>query len=76
MADRYGADILASNPHNTGKVRSVEMPAEAGMVVEDPQSGYVGAVVRIEGGRVELRTGTAEPGSSRWGRASGSTESR
>ncbi|HPX36757.1 MAG TPA: DUF3097 domain-containing protein [Mycobacterium sp.] len=54
MADRYGADILASNPHNTGKVRSVEMPAEAGMVVEDPQSGYVGAVVRIEGGRVEL----------------------
>ena len=24
------------------------------MVVEDPQSGYVGAVVRIEGGRVEL----------------------
>jgi len=54
VADRYGADILASNPHNTGKVRSVEMPAEAGMVVEDPQSGYVGAVVRIEGGRVEL----------------------
>ncbi|MBU3749746.1 MAG: DUF3097 domain-containing protein, partial [Mycobacterium sp.] len=28
--------------------------AETGLVVEDPQSGYVGAVVRVEGGRVEL----------------------
>ena len=34
--------------------RSVECAVEPGLVVEDPQSGYVGAVVRIEGGRVEL----------------------
>lgn len=54
MADRYGADILARNPHSVGKVRSVECAAEIGMVVEDPQSGFVGAVIRIEGGRVEL----------------------
>lgn len=54
MADRYGTDILAHNPHSPGKVRSVECAAEIGMVVEDPQSGFVGAVIRIEGGRVEL----------------------
>lgn len=54
MADRYGADVLADNPHQSRKPRSVECCAEIGMVVEDPQSGYVGAVVRIEGHRVEL----------------------
>jgi hypothetical protein len=40
--------------HQYRKPRSVECCAEIGMVVEDPQSGYVGAVIRIEGGRVEL----------------------
>ena len=34
--------------------RSKDQPAEKGLVVEDAQSGYVGAVVRVEGGRVEL----------------------
>ena len=53
MADRYGTDILTNNPHS-GRVRSVERRAEIGMVVEDPQSGYVGAIIRIEGTRVEL----------------------
>lgn len=52
VADRYGADVLADNPHPSR--RSVECRAETGLVVEDPQSGYVGAVVRVEGGRVEL----------------------
>lgn len=54
MADRYGIDVLANDPHKPRKVRSTEQPAEIGLVVEDPQSGYVGAVVRVEGGRVEL----------------------
>ncbi|HPZ95002.1 MAG TPA: DUF3097 domain-containing protein [Mycobacterium sp.] len=57
MADRYGTDVLANNPHDTLKSRrprSVEQAAEIGMVVEDPQSGYVGAVLRVEGGNVEL----------------------
>ena len=53
MADRYGADVLANDPHQP-RARSVQCCAEIGMVVEDPQSGYVGAVVRIENGRVEL----------------------
>ena len=59
MADRYGTDVLANDPHrdphNNRKVRSVERCAEIGMMVEDPQSGFVGAVVRIEGCRVELQ---------------------
>ena len=59
MADRYGTDVLANDPHrdphNNRKVRSVERCAEIGMVVEDPQSGFVGAVVRVEGCRVELQ---------------------
>jgi len=36
------------------KPRSVEHPVEIGMVVEDAQTGYVGAVVRVEYGRVDL----------------------
>lgn len=54
MADRYGADVLADNPHPSSKLRSVPCCAEIGLVAEDPHSGYVGAVVRVEGGRVEL----------------------
>lgn len=54
MTDRYGSDVLARNPHNSRKTRSVERPVERDMVVEDAQSGYVGAVVRIEKGRVDL----------------------
>lgn len=62
MADRYGSDVLANNPHQK-KVRSTEQPVEIGMVVEDAQSGYVGAVVRVEYGRMELedRNGRRKP---------------
>jgi hypothetical protein len=61
VADRYGTDVLANNPH--GKPRSTEQPVELGMVVEDAQTGYVGAVVRIEYGRMELedRRGRRKP---------------
>ncbi|HTI77339.1 MAG TPA: DUF3097 domain-containing protein [Mycobacterium sp.] len=61
MADRYGTDILANNPHR--KPRSTEQPVEIGMVVEDAQTGYVGAVVRVEYGRMELedRHGRRKP---------------
>lgn len=54
MADRYGMDILASDPHRSRKPKSTEMAAQPGLVVEDPQSGFVGAIVGVEGGRVEL----------------------
>jgi len=54
-------DVLANNPH--GKPRSTERVVEIGMVVEDAQSGYVGAVARIEYGRMELedRHGRRKP---------------
>jgi hypothetical protein len=61
VADRYGTDVLANNPHR--KSRSTEQPVELGMVVEDAQTGYVGAVVRIEFDRMELedRHGRRKP---------------
>jgi hypothetical protein len=49
--DRYGTDILATGRR---KLRSTEHPAEPGTVVEDVETGYVGAVVRVEYGRVDL----------------------
>ena len=51
MIDRYGHDVLAAG---RSKLRSTERPAELGMVVEDAETGYVGAVVRVEYGRVDL----------------------
>ncbi|ONI79757.1 hypothetical protein ALI144C_23700 [Actinosynnema sp. ALI-1.44] len=45
----YG-DILAGKP----KRRIPRLPAEPGLVVEDPASGFCGAVVRIEQGNVVL----------------------
>ncbi|MGA5466616.1 DUF3097 domain-containing protein [Mycobacterium sp. NPDC050041] len=54
MNDRYGPDVLARDPHTPERVRSTERPVERDMVVEDAQSGFVGAVVRIERGRVDL----------------------
>ncbi|OMC48326.1 DUF3097 domain-containing protein [Mycobacterium sp. IS-1264] len=49
--DRYGPDVLAARRR---KPRSTEHPAELGLVVEDVETGYVGAVVRVEYGRLEL----------------------
>jgi hypothetical protein len=62
VADRYGFDVLADNPHRA-KVRSTELQAQIGMVVEDAQTGYVGAIVRMEYGRMELedRSGRIKP---------------
>jgi len=61
VADRYGTDVLANNPHR--KPLAGEQPVKIGMVVEDAQTGFVGAVVRIEYGRMELedRHGRRKP---------------
>jgi len=63
VADRYGSDILADNPHRTRRLRSTEQPVEIGLVVEDAQTGFVGAVVRVEYGRMDLedRNGRRKP---------------
>ena len=51
-ADRYGFDVLATDPHRVGpaatRPRSVEVAAEPGTVLEDRQTGFVGAVVAVE----------------------------
>ncbi|WP_020502011.1 DUF3097 domain-containing protein [Sciscionella marina] len=50
-AKNYGPDVLGSG---RGRKKIPEVPAEAGLVVEDPASGFCGAVVRIEAGGVVL----------------------
>jgi hypothetical protein len=61
--DRYGSDVLARDPNNSRRIRSTEVAIELGMVVEDAETGYVGAVVRVEYGRMELedRHGRTKP---------------
>lgn len=54
MNDPYGTDVLANDPHHFRKVGSTEVPVELGMVVEDVETGYVGAVVRVEHGLMDL----------------------
>jgi hypothetical protein len=49
--DRYGPDVLADGARSTHPPRhpvTVPVPAEKGLVVEDVQTGWVGAVVRVE----------------------------
>ncbi|NLF04623.1 MAG: DUF3097 domain-containing protein [Actinomycetales bacterium] len=46
-SDRYGNDILSS-PHPAARRPAREVAAEAGLVVEDVETGWVGAVVRVE----------------------------
>ena len=57
MQDRYGKNVLSSNPHREGRFavrpRSQRRPVRIGEVVEDVATGFVGAVIRVEksGGR-------------------------
>ncbi|MDT5197933.1 MAG: hypothetical protein QOH20_4687 [Mycobacterium sp.] len=54
MNDRYGSDVLARDPHGPRRTRSTERVVEIGLVVEDAQTGYVGAIVAVEYGRMQL----------------------
>jgi hypothetical protein len=45
--DRYGRDVLAG-PRRPARPASRPVPAEAGLVVEEVATGWVGAVVRVE----------------------------
>lgn len=51
---RYPRDVLAPGWQQANRPVSVETPVEIGLVVEDPTSGFVGAVVRWENGLVVL----------------------
>lgn len=46
--DRYGSDVLASDPHRARRPTTTDQAAEPGLVVEDVETGWVGAVVRVE----------------------------
>ena len=45
---RYGADVLAGDWRTPPRGRSAEVVAERGLVVEDVETGWCGAVVRVE----------------------------
>lgn len=51
---RYGDDVLTPGWQRAGKPVSVEVPVRPGMVLEDPTSGFCGAVTRWENGLVVL----------------------
>src|SRR5690606_14465194 len=47
VTDRYADDVLA-RPHPRAPRAAREVPAEPGLVVEEVETGWVGAVVRTE----------------------------
>lgn len=46
--DRYGPNVLTNDPHSHRRPQTTDQPAESGLVVEEVQTGWVGAVVRVE----------------------------
>ncbi len=46
--DRYGDDVLSGDWRASKRGRSVDLPAERDVVVEEVETGWVGAVVRVE----------------------------
>jgi hypothetical protein len=52
--DRYGTDVLAAGWRDRGRKVPPKVPAERDLVVEVAGDGYVGAVVGMSGGHVEL----------------------
>ncbi|HEV7171934.1 DUF3097 domain-containing protein [Pedococcus sp.] len=48
MNDRYGSDVLSGDWRVPPRGRSRDVEAESGLVVEDVQTGWCGAVVRVE----------------------------
>lgn len=52
--DRYPRDVLAPGWQHVERPQTRDVTVEPGMVVEDPSSGFCGAVVRWENGLVVL----------------------
>lgn len=48
VMDRYGSDVLSGDWRAPARGRSQPLEAEQGLVVEDVETGWVGAVVRVE----------------------------
>ncbi len=51
---RYPRDVLAPGWQRAGKPTTQEVAARPGMVLEDPTSGFVGAIVKLENGLIVL----------------------
>ncbi|MHA6694338.1 DUF3097 domain-containing protein [Homoserinimonas sp. A520] len=54
MEDRYGTDVLAGFSRQRGPSELPRAEAVKGLVIEESESGFCGAVVRLEGRLVEL----------------------
>ncbi|MFG6504292.1 DUF3097 domain-containing protein [Microbacterium sp. P05] len=54
MDDRYGADVLAPGWRDAAAKKVARVPASRDLVVEVAADGYVGAVVGLSSGAVEL----------------------
>jgi hypothetical protein len=52
--DRYGSDVLSGDWRSRGVRKVRQVPLERDMVLEDPASGWAGAVVALEAGNVSL----------------------
>lgn len=52
--DRYNKDVLAAGWQRAGRPVTTDLPMELGLVVEEPSTGFVGAIVRWEYGVVVL----------------------
>lgn len=52
--DRYGSDVLSGDWRSQGVKKVRQVPLERDMVLEDPDSGWAGAVVGLEAGNVSL----------------------
>ncbi|PZE38689.1 DUF3097 domain-containing protein [Curtobacterium sp. MCPF17_031] len=52
--DRYGSDVLSGDWRSRGVQKVRQVPLERDMVLEDPDSGWAGAVVGLEAGNVSL----------------------
>ncbi|GAB3404745.1 DUF3097 domain-containing protein [Schumannella luteola] len=52
--DRYGSDVLSGDWRSAGRAKPKQVPAERGLVLELADSGFVGALVRMQGRTVEL----------------------
>lgn len=52
--DRYGGDVLSGDWRSRGVKKVRQVPLEKDMVLEDPDSGWAGAVVGLEAGNIAL----------------------
>ncbi len=48
MSDRYGPDVLATDPHHRPPPGPIEVLIEPGLVVECADTGFCGAVIQVE----------------------------